>query len=97
MCDKPWTQSGRYDGGILGFVDHAERFLRFERGFDVVQEGYGQRVALMKVRNVCVEARFGVLVGEEADVREFVAEDLEILCISSGRRRRVMKGILVVK
>ena len=29
----------------------------------------------MKVRHVCVEARFGIFVGKEADVGEFVAED----------------------
>ena len=21
VCNEPWTQSGRHDGGILGFVD----------------------------------------------------------------------------
>lgn len=36
----------------------------------------------MKVRHVCVEARFGILVGEEADVGEFVPEDWKIATLA---------------
>ena len=77
VLGEPRPQGGRHDGGILGLVDQAERFLRLERGLDVVEEGQGQGVALVEVRHVGVEARFGVLVGEEADVGELVAEDWE--------------------
>ena len=33
---KPWPQSGRHNGGILGFVDYAESFLRLERWLDII-------------------------------------------------------------
>lgn len=78
MFREPGTQRGGHDGGVLGLVDHAERLLLLERGLDVVEEGNGQGVALVEVGHVGVEARFGVLVGQEADVGEFIPEDWEI-------------------
>lgn len=43
----------------------------------------------MEVRHVCVEARFGILVGEEADVGEFVAEDLtDGVCALAGQETK---------
>lgn len=78
VLDEPRTQRGGHDGGVLGLVDHAERLLLLERGLDVVEEGDGQGVALVEIGHVGVKARFGVLVGQQADVGERVAEDLEI-------------------
>ena len=75
MFGKPWTQSGRHNGRILGLVNQAELLLRFEVGLDVVQERKRQGVALVEVGHVCVEAGFGIFVGQEANVGEFVAED----------------------
>ena len=75
MRNQPRTQGGRHNGGVLRLVEYAERLLRLERGLDVVEKGNGQRVALVEVRHVGVETRFGVFVGEEADVGKFVAED----------------------
>ena len=72
---EPGAQSRRHDGGVLGLVDDAERLLRLERRLDVVQEGNGQGVPFVEVGDVCVKTRFGILVGEEADVGEFVPED----------------------
>ena len=86
VFDEPWTKSGRHDSGILYLVDYAECFLRLERGFDIIQKGQRQGVALMKVRHVHVEARFGVFVGKEADVGEFIAEDWELACQQGMRR-----------
>ena len=75
MFGKPWTQSGRHNGCILGLVNQTELLLRLEIGLDVVQERNRQGVALVEVGHVCVEAGFGIFVGEEADIGEFVAED----------------------
>lgn len=75
VLGEPRTQRGGHDGGILGLVDHAERLLLLERGLNVVEEGDGQGVALVEVGHVGVKARFGVLVGEEADVGECVPEN----------------------
>ena len=75
MFGKPWTQSGRYNGGILGLVNQAELLLRLEIGLDIIQKGNWQGVALMEVGHIGVEAGFGIFVGKEADVGEFVAED----------------------
>ena len=61
---KPWAQSGRNYSGIFGFVDQAERFLRFERRLDIVEKRDWQRVALMEIRHIRVEARFGIYVGK---------------------------------
>ena len=75
MLDEPGAQSGGDDGRILGLVRHTQRFLRFKVGFDIIEEGDGQRVALVQVRDVAVEAAFGsVFVGEKADVGEFPAK-----------------------
>ena len=38
----------------------------------------------MEVGHVCVEAGFGIFVGKEADVGEFVAEDWKI-AVSAGQ------------
>lgn len=48
-----------------------------QRGLDVLEEGDGKAVALVDVWDVAVEAGFGVVVGEEADVGEFPAEDVD--------------------
>ena len=86
VCDEPWAQRGRHNGGVLGFVDHAQRFLRLEGGLDIIQKGYRQGVALVKVRHVGVESRLGILVGEEADVGEFVAKDLKTGVLATFNR-----------
>ena len=75
VCGEPGAER-RGDGGrVLGFVDQAGGLLVLEGRLDVLQEGDGQGVSLVHVRDVGVEAGGGVVVGEEADVGEFVAED----------------------
>lgn len=75
MLDEPGAQSSWDDGRILGLVRQTQRFLRFEVGFDIVEEGDGQRVAFVQVRDVAVKTAFGsVFVGEKADVGEFPAK-----------------------
>ena len=44
--------------------------MGLEAGLDVLKEGDGQRVAVVQVGDVNVQAGFGVFVGEEADVGE---------------------------
>lgn len=72
---QPGAEGGGDDGGVFGLVAHAEGLLRFEGGFDVLEEGDGEAVAVVEVGEVAVEAGFGVFVGEEAGVCEFPAED----------------------
>lgn len=49
--------------------------MDLERWFDVLEEGDGQAVALVDVREVAIEACFGVFVGEKASVGEFPTKD----------------------
>ena len=77
MLDEPRAQGRRDDGGIFGLVSNAEGFLGLEIGLDVLEEGDGERVALVDIGHVAVEAAFGVFIGEEADVGKFPAEDCE--------------------
>ena len=85
VFDEPRTQSGRHYGGVFGFVDYAKSFLRLEGRFDIVEKRNRQRVALMEIRHVGVEARFGVCVGQQSDVGEFVAEDWVCVLAASAR------------
>lgn len=47
----------------------------FEWGLDALEEVEWNRIALMDIGNVAVEACFGVVVGKQADVLEFPAKD----------------------
>lgn len=46
----------------------------------------------MEVGHVCVEARFGIFVGKEADVGEFVSEDWRLVVCISMERHTCMDG-----
>lgn len=76
MLDKPGSKSRGNNGGIRGFLGYGEGFSFLEGRLDVLEEGDGERVALVEVRDICVKAGERVLVGEETDVVEFPAEDL---------------------
>ena len=75
MFYEPRTQCGGDDGGVLGFVDETVLFLVFEGWFDVLEEGHRERIALVDVWDVDVEAGFGVVVGQETSVLEFPTKD----------------------
>ena len=75
VCDEPGAQGCRDGGGVGGFFRDGKLLLFCERGLHVLQEGDGQGIAFVEIREVGVEAREGVLVGEEAGVVEFPAED----------------------
>lgn len=77
---QPGAKGGGDDSRVFGFVGHAEGLLRLEGGFDVLEEGDGEAVAVVEVGEVAVEACFGVLVDEEAGVDEFPAEDWGWVC-----------------
>ena len=80
MAEQPGTEGRGNNGGILGFSSDAEGLMCPEVWLDVLQKGVGKGVAGVEVGKVDVEAVFGVLVGEEACIREFPAEDY---CASS--------------
>ena len=87
--EQPGAEGGGDDGGVFGLFGKGEAFLGAEGGFDVLEEGERERVAGLDVGDVGVEAGFCVLVGEEADVFEFVAEDY---CGSPGGGELVSGG-----
>ena len=69
VADQPRAQRGRHDGRILRLVHQRELLLVLQRGLDVLQEGQRERVPVVHVRDVAVEAAgFGILVGEQAYV-----------------------------
>ena len=63
MLDQPWTKCCGDDGCVFGFIGQTEGFLRLEVGLYVLEEGDVEGVALVEVRDVAVEACFGVFVG----------------------------------
>ena len=75
MADEPGAECSRYGSGIGGFFRDGKLFSFLEWGFDVLKKRDWERVALMEIWNVGVEAGEGVLVGKEAGVGEFPAED----------------------
>ena len=75
MLDRPRPQRRRHHHRVLGFVSKGQGFAVFEIGLDVVEEGERDGVAFVEVGDVSVEASFGILVGEEADVDELPPED----------------------
>lgn len=77
VLDKPGTQCGGDNGGILRFVDNASIFAVFKGWFDILEEGDRQRVTLVDIGNIAVEASFSIVVGKETDILEFPAEDYE--------------------
>lgn len=75
VLDQPRAKRCGNNGGVLGFVNDAGVLAVLERWLDVVQEGEGQRVAFVNIWNVAVEAGFGIVVGEKADIFELPAKD----------------------
>ena len=75
MGDEPGTQGCGDNGGVFGLVHEGELLLVGEAGFYVLEEGEWEGVPLVDVRDVGVKTSTGVVVGEEADVFEFPAED----------------------
>lgn len=77
VAEQPGAE-GYGDGGrVGGFFGEGERGAGGEWGFDGCEEGDGEGVAGVDVRDVDVEAGEGVAVREEAGVGEGPAEDFE--------------------
>lgn len=72
---EPRPQCGGYDGGVLGFVDQTLLFPVLEGWFDILEEGYRERIALVDVWEVDVETVFSVGIGQETGVLELPTED----------------------
>lgn len=77
VCHEPGAQRRARLGGVRRLLEQALLLAHGERRLDGLQELDGEGVALVHVWDVGVEAGLGVVVGEEADVLEFVAEDWE--------------------
>lgn len=76
VFDEPGAQGGGSDGRILGFVYQASLFAVFERGLDSLKEGDWERIALVDVGDIAVQASFSVVVGEQTDILKLPSKDL---------------------
>ena len=77
VLDQPRSQRRRHGGRVLRLVQQPQLLAHLERRLHALQELDVEAVAEVDVRNVHGEvARFGVVVGEEAEVGEFPPEDV---------------------
>jgi hypothetical protein len=75
VLDQPGWQSCSNGCSCLRLVDEGQLLSSFEWGLDALEEVEWNRIALMDIGNVAVEACFGVVVGKQADILEFPAKD----------------------
>lgn len=75
MFDQPRRKRQADGCSGLRLVDDALLLADLGGWLDGLQELNGQAVSLMEVGDIAVEAGLGVVIGQEADVLEFIAED----------------------
>ena len=75
MLCEPRAECGGYIKGSLGLLEETGILADWERRLDGVQELDWERVALVHIGDVDVEAIFGVIISEKTNVLEFPSED----------------------
>ena len=62
VFDKPWSQRCHYIDSLFPLLEHTVLLFLLEGWLDALQKLDGQGISLVYIRNVAVEARFGVVV-----------------------------------
>src|SRR4051812_35894975 len=77
MFRQPRAQRGHKIDCLFSLIDQSFLLFDLQRRFNALHEFNRQGIALMDIRNIAVKAGFGIIVGQEADVVEFPAEDVD--------------------
>lgn len=91
MFGQPRAQRGHDIDRLFSLVEETFLLLDLQGRLDALQELNGKGVALVNIRDVAVEAGFGVVVGQQAHVLELPAEDIDYE--DDRFRRRLVRGL----